>query len=258
MNDQTSEQTPPESAPLGNPSNPKRIRPSLFARLRTYFLAGVIVIAPVSITVYLTWQFIAYVDSKVTPFIPAKYNPETYLPFGVPGLGLLLAIIGITLIGALAAGYLGRLFVGWGERLLARMPVVRSIYSALKQIFETVFAEKSRAFRQVVLIEYPRKGSWAIGFATGTTRGEVQEAIEDEVVNVFLPTTPNPTSGYLLFLPRRDVTFLAMSVEEGIKMVISGGVVVPPDRRPPEERARPKIRRRPERPAALVGDAKRR
>ncbi|MFQ5786251.1 MAG: DUF502 domain-containing protein [Alphaproteobacteria bacterium] len=249
----------PEKLPPCNPGTPRKtVKPSLFARLRTYFLAGVIVTAPVSITIYISWLFITFVDSKVTPLIPVKYNPETYLPFTVPGLGLVVVIVAMILIGAVAAGYIGRVFVHWGERLLARMPVVRNIYSALKQIFETVFAEKSRAFRQVVLIEYPRKGSWALGFATGTTKGEVQKVIDDEVVNIFLPTTPNPTSGYLLFLPRRDVTFLSMTVEEGIKMVISGGVVEPGTVRPPEESSEPAIPAEPEKAPALVGEAQRR
>ncbi len=230
MNDRSD---PPveENAPQamqGPPHKVPKVKRGLFARLRTYFFAGVIVTAPVSITLYLAWLFIDFVDSRVTPLIPAKYNPETYLPITIPGLGLLVVFIVMVLIGALAAGYVGRAMVHWGELLLARMPVLRNVYSALKQIFETVFAERSTAFRQVVLIEYPRKGCWAMGFATGTTKGEVQDLIEDEVVNVFLPTTPNPTSGYLLFLPKRDVTFLEMTVEEGIKMVISGGVVTPP------------------------------
>ncbi len=258
MND-TSTSKPPEEVPLGNPANPGKPRKtSLLARLRTYFLAGIIVTAPVSITLYLSWIFITFVDSKVTPLIPEKYNPETYLPFSLPGLGLVVIFVVMAAIGALTAGFAGRILVRWGERMLARMPVVRSMYSALKQIFETVFAEKSRAFRQVVLIEYPRKGSWALGFATGTTKGEVQNVIEDEVVNIFLPTTPNPTSGYLLFLPRRDVTFLSMTVEEGIKMVISGGVVSPPDKRPKAEKAAPAIPCAPEAPPKLVSEGKQR
>lgn len=227
MNDSTD--TPPSGeVPLGNPASPPKAPKQRFlARLRNYFLAGIVVTAPISITIYVAALFINFVDSKVTPLIPAAYNPETYLPFSLPGLGLLIVIIVMAIIGAVTAGFVGRAFIGWGEQILARMPVVRSIYSALKQIFESVLAEKSRAFRQVVLIEYPRKGCWALGFATGTTKGEVQHAIKDEVVNVFLPTTPNPTSGYLLFLPRSDVIFLSMTVEQGIKMVISGGVVTP-------------------------------
>ena len=159
--------------------------------------------------------------------MPVLRDPETYLPFAVPGIGVVIFVIGMTVIGWIATGLVGRTVVRLGENLLNRMPIIRSIYSALKQVIETVFSQSSRAFRDVVLIPYPRQGCWAIGFATGTTRGEVQEAIQDEVVNVFLPTTPNPTSGYLLFLPKKDVIFLKMTVEQGIKLVISGGVVTP-------------------------------
>ncbi|MFQ5984790.1 MAG: DUF502 domain-containing protein [Alphaproteobacteria bacterium] len=220
----------------------RRGRIRLFRRLRNNLLAGIIVTAPIGLTIYFSWLFIDFVDSKITVLIPATYNPETYLPFGIPGLGVVVVIVALTLIGALAAGIVGRTLVQTGEQILARMPVVRTMYTALKQIFETVLARSSKAFREVVLIEYPRKGIWALGFATGTTKGEVQNVIEDEVVNVFLPTTPNPTSGFLLFLRRKEVVFLDMTVEEGIKMVISGGIVAPPDRRRKKERETPKIR----------------
>ncbi len=248
------------AVPLGNPKSPEKAsRSRLLARLRNHFLASIIVTAPIAITIWLSWQFIIFVDDTVKPHIPDVYNPETYLPFSLPGLGLVVVVLALTAIGALAAGLTGRAFVRMGERILARMPVVRSVYSALKQVFETVFAEKSEAFRQVVLIEYPRKGSWALGFATGTTKGEVQHAIEDEVVNVFLPTTPNPTSGYLLFLPRPDVIFLSMTVEEGIKMVVSGGVVTPTERRPAAGKEAPAIAasRTEEPPVAATGGERR-
>jgi uncharacterized membrane protein len=150
----------------------------------------------------------------------------------LPGLGVLILIITLTLIGALTAGLLGRWLLHTGERMLNRMPVIRSFYSAIKQIFETVLAQQSNAFREAVLVEYPRRGIWAIAFITGTTKGEVQNLTEQETVNIFLPTTPNPTSGFLLFIPRDEVVPLDMSVEEAIKMVISGGIVTPPDRRP--------------------------
>jgi uncharacterized membrane protein len=231
--------------PHGPPQRPRR---GIITRLRNYLLAGVIVTAPISITLYVSWLFIDFVDRQVTPLIPAKYNPETYLPFGLPGLGLVVMVLVLTMIGAATAGFIGRFFVRSGEQLLAQMPVVRTIYSALKQVFETVFAEKSTAFREVVLIEYPRRGIWAIGFATGSTKGEVQHLVEDEVVNVFLPTTPNPTSGFLLFLPRQDVVFLNMTVEEGVKMVISAGVVTPPDTRPMAEQLKPRYALKKEKP----------
>ncbi len=237
----------------GETPKPVIRRRSFAARMRNYFLTGIIVTAPISITLYVSWQFIAFIDRQVTPLIPPDYNPENYLPFGLPGLGLLILVVVLILIGALAAGFVGRGLMRAGERMLARMPVVRTIYSALKQVFETVFAEKSKAFREVVLIEYPRKGIWAIGFATGSTKGEVRNIIEHEIVNVFLPTTPNPTSGFLLFLPRKDVIFLSMTVEEGVKMVISAGVVTPPDTRPVEVKAKPLIACKPEEPTSLTG-----
>jgi uncharacterized membrane protein len=205
------------------------VRISLSARLRAYFLAGVIVTAPIGITVLLIWQFITFLDGQVGSLIPERYNPESYLPFSVPGLGLLITIAFLTLVGFLAAGLAGRTLVRIGERLLSRMPVVRSVYGTLKQIFETVLAQSSRSFREVVLIEYPRRGIGAIGFVTGPTRGEVQVRSEEELVNVFLPTTPNPTSGFLLFVPKRDLVHLDMTIEEGIKLVISGGIVAPPN-----------------------------
>ncbi len=222
--------TPP-AAPKAFP-----VRARFAARLRTYFFAGILVTAPISITFYIAWLFISFVDDSVKPLIPTRYNPETYLPFSVPGIGLIVVLVILTAIGAMTAGFLGRFFVRLSERVLSRMPVIRSIYSATKQIFETVLAQQSSAFREVVLVEYPRRDIWAIGFITGATHGEVQEITEDEVLNVFLPTTPNPTSGFLLFVPKRDVVRLSMTVEEGIKMVISGGLVTPPDRRPLHER----------------------
>jgi len=200
---------------------------SFWLRCRNYFITGIIVVAPIGLTIYLVSLIVNFIDEKVTPFIPLRYHPETYLPFAIPGIGVVIVVIALTLIGWLTTGLVGRTVVKVGENLLDRMPVIRTIYSALKQIFETVFTQNSRAFRDVVLINYPRQGCWAIGFATGTTKGEVQDAIQDEVVNVFLPTTPNPTSGYLLFLPKKDVIFLDMTVEQGIKLVISGGVVTP-------------------------------
>jgi uncharacterized membrane protein len=200
---------------------------SPLARLRTYFLTGVIVTAPITITFFLVWQFLSFLDTHVAGLLPDRYNPETYLPFSLPGLGLLIMLAFLTVVGMLTAGLAGRTLVRLGERLLSRMPVVRSVYGTLKQIFETILAQKSRSFREVVLIEYPRRGLGAIGFVTGPTRGEVQARSDEELVNVFLPTTPNPTSGFLLFVPKRDLIHLDMTIEEGIKLVISGGIVTP-------------------------------
>jgi len=227
----------------GGSASPFRVvesgqRPGLLTRLRAYFLTGVIVTAPISITIFLVWQFISFVDSQVGSLVPERYNPETYLPFSLPGLGLLVMLAFLTVVGMLTAGLAGRGLVRMGERLLSRMPVVRSVYGTLKQIFETVLAQSSRSFREVVLIEYPRRGIGAIGFVTGPTRGEVQARADDELVNVFLPTTPNPTSGFLLFVPKKDLIHLDMTIEEGIKLVISGGIVAPPrDGEPPTAKA---------------------
>lgn len=227
--------------PTGEPHPHKSVVARLGARLRNYLLTGILVTAPIAITFYIAWLAIDFVDSRVTPLIPARYNPETYLPFGIPGLGLILVIIALMLIGWLTAGLVGRFFLRTGERVLARMPVIRNIYGALKQVFETILSRKSTAFRQVVLVEYPRRGIWVLGFLTGRTEGEVQHLTAENVLNVFLPTTPNPTSGFLLFVPKEDVLVLDMSVEEGIKMVVSGGIVTPPDRRPPEAQKIPRL-----------------
>ena len=208
-------------------TKPRAFRMSLSARLRTYFFAGILITAPVSLTIYLAWLFISFVDERVFSVIPPQYNPETYLPFSIPGIGLLLALVGLTLIGALTAGILGRAAHALIEAILNRLPIIRSLYGAIKQIMETVLANKSAAFRECVLIEYPRKGMWTLGFITGTTRGEVQDLTEEEVINVFVPTTPNPTSGFLLFVPARDIIRLRMPIEDGLKLVVSGGIVVP-------------------------------
>ena len=217
--------------------------------VRGYFLAGVLVTAPIGITFYISWLLIRWVDAQVTPLIPKAYNPETYLPFALPGLGLIIVFFALTFIGWATAGLLGRLWTRITEHILVRMPVIRSVYGAVKQIIETVLQQQSNAFRQVVLFEYPRRGSWALGFITGETLGEVQALTSDDVVNVFLPTTPNPTSGYLLFIPKRELVILNMTVEEGIKMVVSGGIVTPPDRRPLQVREKKRV-------ASAEGDTK--
>ena len=236
-NNQTPNQNPDET-PGAEQRAPLRVL-SFGQRTRAYFFAGILVIAPISITLYLAWLFIGFVDSKITPLIPLKYNPETYLPFALPGLGLLILVLALMLTGAMTAGFMGRVWMRFTERLLARMPVIRNIYSAVKQIFETVLADKSAAFREAVLVEYPRRGIWAIAFITGRTEGEVQNITEEECINIFLPTTPNPTSGFLLFVPKKDLISLSMTVEEAIKMVISGGIITPPDHRPKDQQKTP-------------------
>lgn len=203
----------------------------MMTRLRNYFLTGFIVTAPLAITAYLAWSFVGWVDSWVKPYIPARYNPDNYLPFAVPGFGLIVALALITLVGFLTANFIGRTIVSYGEYFLGRMPLVRSVYRGLKQILETVLSERSDTFTKVGLIEYPRKGLWALVFLATETRGEVshhtEQSEDNPSVAVFLPTTPNPTSGYLLFVPKRDIIELKMTVEEGAKLVISAGLVSP-------------------------------
>ncbi|UCH73039.1 MAG: DUF502 domain-containing protein [Rhodospirillales bacterium] len=225
-------------SPGGDDGRPRVKTIGFFGRLRAYFLAGVLVTTPLAVTIALATWLIDLVDSRVVPLIPQKYNPDFYLKeylgyeIGLPGLGLIVLIVFITLVGALTAGFLGRMVLRFYENMLNRMPVIRSVYGATKQILETVLQRQSSAFRQPVLVEYPRRGIWAVAFITGRTEGEVQNLIADDLINVFLPTTPNPTSGFLLFVPREDLIKLDMSVEEAIKMVISAGIVTPPDRRP--------------------------
>ena len=202
-------------------------RTGLWRRLRNYFLTGIVVIGPIGITIWLALQIVGFIDNTVRNLAPGRY--EDLLSSGIPGLGVVVSVVGLTLIGFITANFLGRTIIGYGEGLVDRMPLIRSVYGALKQIFETVLAQSSTSFREVVLVEYPRKRVWAVAFITSETKGEVQRITDEDVVNIFLPTTPNPTSGLLLFVPRRDLITLHMTVEEGIKLVISGGLVVPPD-----------------------------
>lgn len=229
------EKPPTSHAPIPAPAPTAPPGPafhaSVIARLRAYFLAGVLITAPIGITIYLAWQFIRYVDTTVTPLLPDRYNPATYLPFSIPGLGVVMVVVGLTLIGFFTAGFVGRFLVRASESVLSRMPVVRGLYGAIKQIFETVFKSQSNAFQQVVLVEFPCPEAWSMGFISGHTEGEVGDHLADDMVNVFVPMTPNITSGYLIFVPRRKLVPLAMSVEDGLKMVVSIGIVTPPDRR---------------------------
>ena len=197
------------------------------SRIRSWFFTGILVMTPLILTIYVVWAFITFVDNLVVPIVPYYYRPSTYLPFPIPGLGLIIVFIFTTFVGILATGLFGRTLIHLWENILSRMPVVRSVYSAIKQILETVMATQSDAFRQAVLVEYPRKDIWAIGFVTGSTKGEVGENVNKKMVNVFMPTTPNPTSGFLLFFPEKDLIFLKMSVEDALKLVVSGGMVIP-------------------------------
>ncbi|MCQ0986247.1 DUF502 domain-containing protein [Jiella marina] len=201
-------------------------------RLRNYFLTGFVLCAPLAITVWLTWSFMQWVDGWVKPYIPAQYLPDSYLPFAIPGFGLLVALFLITMVGFLAANIIGRTVVGWGEHALSRTPLVRTVYMALKQIFETVLADRSTSFKTAALMEYPRKGVWCVVLVATTARGEVATLLADqgeEMTAVFLPPTPNPTSGFLLYVPRKDLRILSMSIENALKLVVSSGLVSPDD-----------------------------
>ncbi|GAB4123035.1 MAG: DUF502 domain-containing protein [Rhodothalassiaceae bacterium] len=208
----------------------------MWQNLRKYFLTGLVVFAPISITIYLTWIVIDGVDGFFRKVVPVAYNLEAWLGVPLPGIGLLLTIVFLTLLGALAANILGRSMISLGERIVERMPVIRGIYMTIKQIAETLMAQSASSFRDVVLVEYPRPGLWALAFVSSPAKGEIQEKTEEETLNVFLPTTPNPTSGYLLFVPKKDCIFLDMSVEQAIKYIISAGLVAPGDRRTVAER----------------------
>ncbi|WP_201153023.1 DUF502 domain-containing protein [Rhodothalassium salexigens] len=197
----------------------------MIQQLRNYFLTGLFTAAPILITGYLTWVFIDTVDNIVVRNLPPRYNPDTYLPFSIPGLGILIMIAFLTLFGALATNFMGRTLIRMGERIVDRMPIVKSVYATLKQIIDTISAQNSETFKEVVLVEYPRKGIWSLALVSSPAKGPVQARTPETMLNVFLPTTPNPTNGFLLYVPREQCLFLDMSVEEAIKYVISAGLV---------------------------------
>lgn len=236
------------------PKPPRRPKPKklpLLQRIRNNFLTGLIVVAPIFLTIYLIWLFVAFIDDRVVPLIPARYNPETYLGADIPGFGVVVFLIVCSTIGMLTKGIFGRQLVRFGESLVDRTPVVRSIYNAVKQIIETIFSQSQSSFQKACLVQYPRQGIWAIAFISTDTKGEVLDKIDDhqQMLSIFLPTTPNPTSGFLLFVPRKDVVVLDMTVEDAAKLIISAGLVVPPT---PEEikAGRRPVTRQPAKPAA--------
>lgn len=204
-------------------------RPGMFARLRSSFLTGIVVIAPVGLTVWLLWTLMGWVDGFVLPLVPYTFQPEKYIGINLRGVGVIIFLLFTIFVGWIAKGLIGRSLIGFAEGLVDRMPVVRSIYSGVKQIAETVFAQSDRSFEKACMIQYPREGIWAVGFISTQARGEVNKraGTDEQLVSVFVPTTPNPTSGFLLFFPKSDVIELDMSVEEAAKLVISAGLVYP-------------------------------
>jgi uncharacterized membrane protein len=203
-------------------------------RLRKYLIAGILVWLPLGVTVLVVKLFVDLMDRTLL-LIPPQYTPEALLGFSIPGLGVLLSVLIILFTGMVAANLLGGKLVALWESILARIPLVRSIYSAVKQLTETLFSPSGQSFRKVLLVEYPRKGAWTLAFQTGTDAGEAQQKTGEDVINIYVPTTPNPTSGFFLMIPRRDVIELDMSVDEGLRMIISMGVVVPKVKKPAEE-----------------------
>jgi uncharacterized membrane protein len=214
------------------PPAPRRAGP--FSGLRSSFLTGLVVIAPIGLTIWFIWSLAGFVDSVVLPLVPDRFKPDQFIGVNLRGLGVIIFLIFTVIVGWIAKGLIGRSLIRFGESLVQRMPVVRSIYSGVKQIAETVFAQSERSFEKACLVEYPRKGIWAIGFISTEARGEVAEraATSGALMSVFLPTTPNPTSGFLLYVPKEDVILLDMSVEDAAKLVISAGLVYPNAKNP--------------------------
>jgi uncharacterized membrane protein len=203
-------------------------KPSVLGRLRRYFFTGLVILAPVVITIWATIWFISFFDSWVKPLIPFDYNPDSYLPFKVPGTGLLFALLIITAAGALGANLVGRTVLGWWDKLVQQTPVVRSIYKSSKQIFETIFSEKGSSFKQVCLVEWPRRDAWTVAFISKEIDGSlIGYEKGQKYYSIYVSTTPNPTSGYVFFAPEKDVRILDMSVEDGLKLIISMGLIIP-------------------------------
>ena len=197
-------------------------------KLKNYFLTGVIVAAPVAITVYMAYHLIIWINGATSRLIPQQWKIGDVVPYAIPGCGLLLLIVALIFIGMLTTGYVGKFFVRLWEKIIRKMPVVSSFYSLMKQIFETFLSQKSRSFSQVVLVQYPRQGLWTIAFVSrDQTGGEIAQKTGQDFVSVYVPTTPNPTSGFLIFVPQKDIIKLDMSVEDGIKYVLSCGIVTP-------------------------------
>ena len=211
-------------------AKPASVRHGLAGRLRNYFLTGLILVGPAYITISLTWWFINWVDDLVRPFIPIAYRPETYLPVTIPGTGLIIAFVTLTLFGFLTANFVGRKLVEVGENILTRMPIVRPIYNSLKQIFQTLFGKGGSSFRRVGLVEFPSPGMWSLVFLSNPASPEIATRLPDtEHIAAFMPCTPNPTTGFFFYVARRDIIDLDITVEAAMTLLISAGMVQPGD-----------------------------
>jgi uncharacterized membrane protein len=218
------------SEPPHAPVKAGRLQHGIVSRLRNYFLTGLILVAPAYITIALTWWFINWVDDLVRPFIPIAYRPETYLPVTIPGTGLIIALVTLTLFGFLTANFVGRKLVEIGENILTRMPVVRPIYNSLKQIFQTLFAKGGSSFRRVGLVEFPSPGMWSLVFLSNPASPEIATRLPDtEHIAAFMPCTPNPTTGFFFYVARRDIIDLDITVEAAMTLLMSAGMVQPGD-----------------------------
>ena len=205
-------------------------RPSagLAARIRNYFLTGLIVAGPVAVTAWLIWWFVTWVDNWVRPFIPLAYRPETYLPVDIPGFGLVIAFVALTLLGFLTANLVGSRLVNFGEDMLSRMPIVRPIYRTAKQIFQTLFSGSGSSFRKVGLVEFPAPGMWSVVFLTQSPSEEISARLpQTEHVSAFMPCTPNPTTGFFFYVPRHDVVEIDITVEQAMQLLMSAGIIQP-------------------------------
>jgi len=200
----------------------KKTKKSVFARIRNYFITGVLVLIPIGITVYLT-LFLIKISSKI---LPKELNPDHYLPYNIPGLEILISLFLITFIGWLSLTFIGKRFIVFFETVLNRIPILRTIYSSTGQLMDN-FSQNKKSKKSVVLVQYPRQGIWAVGFATKENTGKIKDALSEDTINVFVPTTPNPTSGFLLLFPKKDVIFLDLTFEEASKFVVSAGSINP-------------------------------
>ena len=223
-----SAQEPLDPIETVNPAAGAPSHTGLAGRIRNYFLTGLIVAGPVAITLWLIWSFVTWVDDLVRPFIPMAYRPETYLPFKAPGFGLIIAFIALTALGFFAANLVGRTLVEAGELLLERMPIVRPLYRGLKQVFETLFSKSGSTFRKVGLVEFPAPGKWSLVFLSTPPGADINAVLpEEEHVSVFMPCTPNPTTGFFFYVPRREVLELDIPVEAAAKLIMTAGMIQP-------------------------------
>lgn len=229
----------PDPEMLFSPPKPR----GFGARIRAYFFTGLVVAGPLAVTAWLVWWFVDTVDHWVKPLIPERFWPDAYLPKQVPGIGVVLAFTGLTLLGFFTANLVGRTLLRLGEMILNRMPVVRGIYKSAKQIFETVFSQSGTSFRRVGLVEFPRPGQWSIVLISAPPTGSVADALgQNDYISVFLPCTPNPTTGFFFYLPARDVIDLDITPDEAAKLIMSAGVIQP-EARKPEQLAAARLRR---------------